>query len=62
MYLVMKLCAWEDMKFEVNLPYPIEVKSPKGQIGYCIVFDDYDEALEFAGNPDLVRQIGLKED
>ncbi len=61
MYLVMKLCKWEDTEFDTNvrLPFPMQLKAAKGEVGYLLVFDDCEEALEFAGDPNLIVEIKL---
>ncbi len=61
MYLVMKLIKWEDMHLEqaghFKFPFPVQFVKPEKEVGYCIVFKEYEDALEYAGNPDLIFAI-----
>ena len=51
LYIVSKLCLWKDLECNVNM---IRFQPPEGEEGFCRIFNDYDKALEFAGEPELV--------
>ena len=59
MYLVLKLCKWENMKWSpVN---PVEIVKPEGEAGFLKVFTDYQKALLFAGDPKLIMEVQEQE-
>ena len=60
MYLVMKLNKWENMELEPvgrSLPFPVSFAPDDKQVGYCPVFKEYKDALEYAGDPKLVLEV-----
>ena len=62
MYLAMKLTRWEDVKLDNArhnvFPFPVSLtKSGGGEIGFCSVFDTYENALAFIGDPSLIQGI-----
>ena len=58
MYLVLKLCKWDNMKWDAN---PIEAMTPEGEAGFLKVFTDYEKALIFAGDPTLIMEVQEQE-
>ena len=62
MWLVCTLRLWEEQEFKNDLlPFPTKVKRPEyGEIGFCPVFGDYQKALAYSGNPELLLEIILK--
>jgi len=63
MYLVMKVTKWESMEFEcvnARLPFPVRFSRPEKEIGFCHVFAEYKDALEYAGDGNLVFAIREK--
>ena len=64
MWLVMKLERWDKLEIEQVarlVPFPIQMQAPKGEIGFCAVFTDYDTALEYAGDLSLMLEIQYRE-
>ena len=64
LYLVMKLNNWEGMELKQIgdriLPFPISfVKPKKGEVGYVPVFDNYEDALAYAGDAKLIQMVGI---
>lgn len=60
MYLVMKLRMWDTIELEAVgflFPFPVAFVKPEKELGYCPVFDKYEDALEYAGTASLVLAV-----
>ncbi len=56
-YVVMKLCRWENLGLESNPPFAIKIGQPEQSPGYLMVFYNRADAVKFAGDESLVKQI-----
>jgi hypothetical protein len=60
LFLIKKITQFEDIKLTYNLPgFPNSrmAKPDEHMAGFCIVFDDYEKALEWAGDPKLIQPV-----
>lgn len=62
MWVVLRLNKWEDIELEQTgtriIPFPVHlVKPDDGTIGVMFVFDDYEAALEYAKDANLILKI-----
>ena len=63
MWIIMQLQSWDTLKLasgQTVLEHKLLAPEPHC-IGFLLVFDDYDRALEYAGSdPDRVMEIAKK--
>ncbi len=59
----MKLTEWGDLELEqtgkYRLPFPVRFTKVEKEMGYCPVFNTYTDALEYAGDANLVKEVEL---
>ncbi len=54
----MKMCKWDSFEIETyGRKYPVSLDKDEKSIGFLLIFDKYEEALEYAKNPELVKEI-----
>jgi hypothetical protein len=63
MWMVMRICKWENFNLEqpgpLYIPYKVQFQGPPGQVGYIPVFETKEAALDYvSGDESQICEIG----